>query len=128
MAEDWAAVAQAIDDRIHELGIKQREVAERSQVSQAIVRELQYDTTRRKRSARTLEALSVALEWHPHHLAAVLADTRPPDVNDAGRPLTVDERLAAIEDGLTAIAERLDTLDDRLARAFDQPGGRDDSR
>ncbi|AOS62839.1 XRE family transcriptional regulator [Actinoalloteichus hymeniacidonis] len=125
MAEDWAAVARAIDDRIHELGIKQREVAERSQVSQAIVRELQYDTTRRKRSARTLEALSVALEWHPQHLAAVLAATRPPDINDAGRPPTVDERLAAIEDGLTAITERLNTMDDRLAQALGETSGRE---
>ncbi len=64
MSEDWAAVAKAIDMRVHELGWRQRELAERSHVSQAIVRELQHQTVERRRSARTLEALSTTLGWH----------------------------------------------------------------
>ena len=77
MTEDWTAVARAINERMNELGLRQRELAERSHVSQAIVRELQHRTVERRRSKRTLEALSLALEWHPGHLSAVLAGRKP---------------------------------------------------
>ncbi|MDT5277860.1 MAG: hypothetical protein QOG95_4792, partial [Mycobacterium sp.] len=40
MEQDWAAVARAIDTRLAELNWRQRELAERAQVSVAIVREL----------------------------------------------------------------------------------------
>jgi hypothetical protein len=36
--ENWAAVARAISDRVRELGWRQRELAERSHVSAAVVR------------------------------------------------------------------------------------------
>ena len=58
--EGWAAVARAISDRVRELGWRQRELAERSHVSVAVVREIQRHTVERRRSPRTLEALSVA--------------------------------------------------------------------
>jgi ribosome-binding protein aMBF1 (putative translation factor) len=61
VSEDWVAVANAIKERVNELGWRQRELAPRSHVSPAIVRELQHHTVERRRSARTLEALSVAL-------------------------------------------------------------------
>src|SRR5262245_29905579 len=77
VAKDWAAVAKAIDRRLKELGWRQRQLAQRSNVSQAIVRELQHRTLERRRSPRTLEALSIALGWHPQHLQA-LSDGRPP--------------------------------------------------
>jgi len=70
--ENWAAVARAISDRVRELGWRQRELAERSHVSVAVVRELQRHTVERRRSPRTLEALSVALGWEPEHLDRVL--------------------------------------------------------
>jgi transcriptional regulator with XRE-family HTH domain len=70
--EDWAAVARAISERIRELGWRQRELAERSHVSVAVVREIQRHTVERRRSPRTLESLSVALGWEPGRLDAVL--------------------------------------------------------
>ena len=70
--ENWAAVARAISDRVRELGWRQRELAERSHVSVAVVREIQRHTVERRRSPRTLEALSVALGWEPEHLDRVL--------------------------------------------------------
>ncbi len=82
MTEDWAAVARAINQRMTELGLRQRELIERSRVSKTAVREIQHNTAQRRRSARTLEALSVALAWHPQHLAAVLEGRRPPQVGD----------------------------------------------
>ena len=98
VVEDWAAVARAISRRMTELGINQRELIERSQVSKATVGELYHNSAQRRRSARTLEALSMALEWHPQHLVSVLRGQRAPDI---GEPVSrsdddVPGRLAAI--------------------------------
>jgi hypothetical protein len=119
VSEDWAAVAQAISQRMTEVGINQAELIERSQVSKATVGELYHNSAQRRRSARTLEALSMALGWHPRHLAAVLKGQRVPDI---GEPVSrsdddVPGRLAAIEYRLTQIEIRLGTIDqvsDRL--------------
>lgn len=115
--EDWAAVAKAINERTNELGWRQRELAERSRVSQAVVREIQRHTVERRRSARTLEALSVTLGWHPQHLDAVLYGRRPPAVDEPVSPTgdTVWSRLDALEERLTEIADRLDELKTDLA-------------
>jgi hypothetical protein len=109
VAEDWAAVGAAIDARVHELGWRQRELAERSQVSQAIVRELQHHTVERRRSARTLESLSTTLGWHPQHLDAVLNGHKPPEPTEP--PVHQGDSLAARLDRLEG---RLDVITDRL--------------
>ncbi|MCP2301765.1 helix-turn-helix domain-containing protein [Actinokineospora globicatena] len=70
-------MAKVITDRLAVLGWRQRQLAERAKVSQAIVRELQYDTNQRRRSARTLEAISVALGLHPSHLLDVALGNVP---------------------------------------------------
>ncbi|MEU5847284.1 helix-turn-helix domain-containing protein [Saccharopolyspora shandongensis] len=123
MTEDWAAVARAIDQRASELGLRQRELAKRSHVSQATVRELQRNTVQRRRSARTLEALSLALSWHPEHLLAVLEGRRPPAV---GEPVFTEDdvptRLAAIERHLREITRQLDEMNKRLGAGTDRDG------
>ena len=115
MSEGWAAVAKAINERVTELGWRQRELAERSHVSQAIVRELQHHTVERRRSARTLEALSVALGMHPQHLDAVLHGRMPPHpdepANDGGE---LSSRLDALEYRLSEIIERLNDMQSDL--------------
>jgi transcriptional regulator with XRE-family HTH domain len=119
LVEDWAAVARAISQRVTELGLNQRELIERSRVSKATVGELYHNSAQRRRSARTLEALSMALEWHPQHLVAVLKGQRIPDI---GEPVSrsdedVPGRLAAIEYRLAQIVTKLgaiDELSDRL--------------
>lgn len=112
VSEDWAAVAKAINERVQELGWRQRELAERSRVSQAIVRELQHHTVERRRSTRTLESLSVTLGWHPHHLDAVLHGRRPPEADEpvTDRADTLWSRLDSLEQRLDDITERLDDL------------------
>ena len=119
MTEDWVAVANAIKERVNELGWRQRELAQRSHVSQAIVRELQHHTVERRRSARTLQALSAALGWHPQHLAAVLHGRTPPRLDepvasDNGR--TVSSRLDAIDERLSEITDLLHEMNANLAR------------
>ena len=116
MSEDWAAVAKAISMRVNELGWRQRELAERSHVSQAIVRELQHHTVERRRSARTLEALSTTLGWHPQHLLAVLQNRTPPHPDepaDDGHDLW--PRLDALEQRLADLTERLEDVQSNLA-------------
>ncbi|RZS32492.1 hypothetical protein EV193_112126 [Herbihabitans rhizosphaerae] len=113
MSEHWAAVARAINQRMAELGLAPHELVERSRVSKAIVRELRQNTVQRRRSTRTLEALSIALEWNPGHLAAVLAGRRPPRIGEPA-PRTEDDvpgRLAAIEHHLREITEKLSQVD-----------------
>ncbi len=116
MSEDWVAVSHAIKERVNELGWRQRELAQRSHVSQAIVRELQHHTVERRRSARTLEALSLALGWHPQHLIAVLHGRTPPElgepISDNGR--TVSSRLDAIDERLSEITDLLQAMNANL--------------
>lgn len=83
MKEDWSAVAEAMNSRATELALKQKEIAERSGVSLAIVREMQQGKIQRRRNPRTLEALSIALNWHPQHLSAVLQGKTPPEAEPA---------------------------------------------
>ncbi|GAA2999727.1 XRE family transcriptional regulator [Actinokineospora diospyrosa] len=117
MAEDWAAVARVINERADALGLRQRELAERSQVSQAIVRELQLNTVERRRSARTLEALSVTLSLHPQHLDAVLNGRTPP------LPDPVVSRLDSLERRVAEIATVLDGIQADLRAVLRNTGG-----
>ncbi|MEU5695449.1 helix-turn-helix transcriptional regulator [Actinosynnema sp. NPDC020468] len=121
MSEDWAAVAKAINQRVNELGWRQRELAERSHVSQAIVREIQHHVVERRRSPRTLESLSTAMGLHPQHLEAVLHGRKPPEPSEpvADPTDTLWSRLDGLEDRLTEITERLDDLKSGLATVLD---------
>jgi transcriptional regulator with XRE-family HTH domain len=85
VSEDWAAVAAAINERLSGLGWRQRDLAERSGVSLATVREIQRHSAERRRSPRTLESLSSALGWPPGHLSAVLRGQAPAEPTDRGR-------------------------------------------
>jgi hypothetical protein len=102
---------------VNELGWRQRELAERSQVSQAIVREIQHHVVERRRSARTLESLSTAMGLHPQHLDAVLHGRKPqaPDEPVTHRETTVESRLDSLERRLDDITDRLDDLKADLA-------------
>ncbi|TKG68341.1 XRE family transcriptional regulator [Prauserella endophytica] len=114
MSEDWAAVAKAINERVKELGWRQRELAERSQVSSAIVREIQRNTVNRKRSPRTLESLSITLGWHPQHLEAVLHGRQPPGL-EVSTERDLSTRLEAMERRLDAIEKQLSNVQAGLA-------------
>ena len=120
MSEDWSAVARAIQHRMTELGISQRDLVTRSNVSKAIVREIQHNVVQRRRSSRTLESLSVALDWHPGHLAAVLIERRPPEVGEppsradediAGRLSNIEHYLRELTDKVSGIADTASQLD-----------------
>ncbi len=119
---DWAAVARVISDRVRELGWRQRELAERSHVSAAVVREIQRHTVERRRSPRTLQSLSVALGWEPGRLDAVL-NGRPHQAG-AANPVAVDSgalwaRLDSLERRLDEIAKLVAELRADVATAIE---------
>lgn len=72
MSKDRQAVADAINARLDELGIKQKELAETSRVGVATLRRLQKAEPG-ERTAPVLAAVSVALRWPPGYLEAVAA-------------------------------------------------------
>lgn len=126
MSEDWAAVAEAINERVTELGWRQRELAERSHVSPAIVREIQRQTAERRRSPRTLESLSIALGWEPQHLDAVLRGRELPTPSEPvnGSRETTSSRLDAIEQRLSEITELLADIRTDLATVIEHVDSR----
>jgi transcriptional regulator with XRE-family HTH domain len=127
VSDDWAAVANAINKRVAELGWRQRELAERSHVSLAIVREIQRHTVERRRSPRTLESLSVALGWAPNHLDQVLnghvpstaAKYTPEDI------ATLSARLEALEGQMGEVIELLSAVKARVETLIEH-GRRDE--
>ena len=109
--EDWAAVARAVSGTVRELGWRQRELAERSHVSVALVRDLQRHTPERRRSPRTLEALSVALGWEPDHRDQVLKGwARQPGENTVPDSAGLRSRLESFEWRLAGILRLLTEL------------------
>ena len=118
--ENWAAVARAISDRVRELGWRQRELAERSHVSAAVVREIQRHTVERRRSPRTLEALSVALGWEPEHLDRVLkGHAQQSASHTAPDSAALWSRLDAFESRLAEISGLLTELRSDIAVVID---------
>ena len=122
--ENWAAVARAITDRVRELGWRQRELADRSRVSAAVVREIQRHTVERRRSPRTLEALSVALGWEPEHLDGVLKgrtqQARGPTAPDSA---ALWSRLDSLELRLAEVVRLLTELRSDIAPVIDRARG-----
>jgi transcriptional regulator with XRE-family HTH domain len=123
VSEDWAAVARAINQRIDELGMTQRTLAARAQVSSAIVREIQQNKIQRRRNTKTLEALSVALNWYPEYLSAVLDGLDPQELvrTQSGE---VPERLTAMERQLRTISRQLATMNANLEAVLGDRGKR----
>lgn len=120
MTGDWAAVADAVKQRMAELGLRQGAVVKRSGLTKQTVGEIENNSKQRNRNRRTLETLSEALEWHPDHLAAVLEGRTPPEVGTpyAKSAEDVPKRFDIIEhriDTLRAEIEELESsLDDRF--------------
>lgn len=125
MTGDWAAVADAINARMDELGLNQRELQELSNVSKATVREIRKNIKPRNRKARILESLSKALDWHEDHLTAIREGRTPPERGKpfAKSPDDIAGRLDVIEDWLASIDKHLakvdETVEDRLAGFVD---------
>lgn len=109
---DWTAVAGAIQARLDELGMTQADLALRAGVAAETVRELRTNLRPRRRSPRTLGAISEALDWPFGHLAAVARGAAPANANAGPEELTtIAAELASVADRLNEIAGRLSRID-----------------
>lgn len=117
VSENWPLIGLAIRRRMAELELSQSELIHRAHVSKRTAYEILHCAEYRRRNVRTLQALSVALEWHPDHLQAVLAGATPPRVDS--KP-TEDQpaRLAAIEITLRRVEQRVTEISTSLDRIF----------
>lgn len=116
MGKDWEAVAAAIQARLLELDMTQADLAARAGVASETVRELRTNLHPRRRSPRTMSAISEALSWPPNHLARVLSG------GDADLPLqTSSTELAEITEELGEITARLADIADRLTKMDGAP-------
>jgi hypothetical protein len=114
VTEDWAAVAQAISDRLAETRATQMDVAARAKISLTTLRELQHNTNPRRRRPQTLAALSEALAWPSEYLSKVLhGEKARPHADEEHDPVL--SSLAAIERELGALRNRVDRIERRLA-------------
>ncbi len=110
MGKDWEAVANAINTRLAELDMTQRELAERSGVSAATLRQIQNNYESRRRSPRLLAAISEGLRWPSGHLARVLEGEEATDVEDV-EALRSD--VQSLREEVSELRERLRALEDR---------------
>jgi transcriptional regulator with XRE-family HTH domain len=111
VAKDWDAVAIAIRGRLVDLDMTQADLAARAGVALMTVRELQHNLKPRRRSPRTLAAVSEALGWPADQLTRIVEGQAAPDV-DADDPVLAE--LDAIRADLRGIVRRLDAIERRL--------------
>jgi transcriptional regulator with XRE-family HTH domain len=116
VTDDWVAVGTAIKERRVELGLTQAALGGRARLSKQTIGDLENAKVRDRRSPHTLEAVSVALEWHPGHLAAVRHGLAPPRVGEPV-PRSDDDipgHISVVEHYLRQLLDRVDTIDHRL--------------
>jgi transcriptional regulator with XRE-family HTH domain len=115
---DWDAVGAAIKQRRGELGLSQAALGLRARLSKQTIGDLENANVRDNRSPRTLEAVSVGLEWHPGHLAAVLVGRVPPPVGESvpRSDNDIPAHMSLVEDYLRQLLDRIDNIDDRLTQ------------
>lgn len=111
MGKDWQAVADAITNRLTELGMTQRELSERSGLSVTTLRQIQNNYSPRKRSPRTLADISEALHWPPGHLAQVLDEA--PELTEEKSVFTLIEELRA---EVAELRSRVETVESRQSQ------------
>jgi transcriptional regulator with XRE-family HTH domain len=75
---NWMAVSEAVRKGRDELGMQQKELAARSGVSAATIREIE-DGKERRRNPRVLRDISVELGWPKNDLEEVLQGRKRPD-------------------------------------------------
>lgn len=112
MAKDWDAVGAAIRARMVEIDMTQADLAARAGVAMMTVRELQQNLKTRRRSPRTMAAVSEALGWPADQLARILDGHQPAASADEGDPVVAE--LDELKADLHAIVRRIDAIERRL--------------
>jgi transcriptional regulator with XRE-family HTH domain len=105
VGRDWDAVAEAINTRLAQLDMTQAELASKSRVSTATLRQIQHGVVK-KRSPHTLAAISEALGWPSRRLEQLSegeSDSRETD------------RIARLETTVAELEQRVRRLEDAPA-------------
>lgn len=112
MGKDWAAVAAAINTRLAELDMTQRELSDRSGVAVFTLRQIQNPDSYepKRRSARTLAAISRALRLPEDRLSRIAEGDGPAEVDATSDHEIVDLRREVAE--LRERVTRLEARDD----------------
>ena len=111
MSEDWVAVGEAITERMRERKMTQKELAERSKVSTATIRQIQNRTGGHRHNTRTLEAICEALGWPPQYLVNVL-NGRPHQ--EAVEQVTDEATLQSLLEAVKQLLHKINVLEQRL--------------
>jgi plasmid maintenance system antidote protein VapI len=118
--EDWAAVGQAIRERMRERGISATHLAQETGLSPTTIRHIGEPSKRRTKS--TLVAISAVLDWRYDHLTNILHG-EPQKNSPAASPLEphfenllraevgpVKEEMAGIRDVIHVIDKKIDVI------------------
>jgi transcriptional regulator with XRE-family HTH domain len=117
VSEDWAAVCQAVNQRMREGEISQQQLAKRSGVSPATIRLIQHHPGDHRHTQRTLEAVSKALDWRSDYLDNVLNGRPQQEIAEqVTDDATLQSRLSALEQLLRKISV---VLEQRLGDVVD---------
>ena len=117
MSEDWAAVGEAVSQRMREREISQQQLAKRSGVSPATIRLIQHHPGDHRHSPRTLEAVSRALDWPPDYLDNVLnGRSQQETAEQVADDVTLQSQISALEQLLRKISV---VLEQRLGPVVD---------
>jgi len=109
LGDNWAAVADAIQARVAELGVTQKDLAARSGVSESTIRQLMKNYGPRRRARHTLEDVSKGLKWPSHYLARILDAATETSAPDAGSAWHAE--FAALRSQVTDLADRVEALE-----------------
>lgn len=113
-AQDWDAVARAIQARLTETRMTQMEVASGASVSLTTLRELQHNLNPRRRRPQTLAAISEALGWPSSYLNAVLTGGgAAPHADEADDPVLA--AISSLEGEIRSLRSRVDEIERQLA-------------
>lgn len=110
MTGDWAAVAEAINTRMDELGMTQQDLSVTSGVSTATLRELQHNRNPRRRSSRLLEAVARALHWPAGHLGRVLEEGKAVTAEALAAP-ELRREVERLRQDVTELKTRMDAFE-----------------
>ena len=108
-ANDWVAVAEEVItyQRLRKLG--HRELARLAGISSSTLTDILHNPDRTSHYSHTLTSLSLALDLHRDHLAAIAAHEKPPDP-----PGHIDDSLKNLEHRLDIIDDKIDNVDRKV--------------
>jgi transcriptional regulator with XRE-family HTH domain len=113
--DEWALVAKAVNDRMLERGITQRELAERSGISVATLRKIQHAESQARRNRSTLASLSRALGFRDDYLWRIATEA-PSSGGGTIDALVIDDLRA----DLAELRARVEVLEARQGTATDE--------